>query len=171
MTLTLIGSSTTWGRTDPSHELPFTGGFPDGFGEIPDAFTDGEIGKLQSIVPGSGPRGVKNDPAVVGDNPNLPRDPDKFDGDIDAQREFRQRTIPSGLAKEIFLDVYERRASLSLTKNLQRRLFDAYVAKSREWTQTATVLSPRLKAISTRRRTASTTTNVCSFRRRCSTAR
>ena len=114
----------------PLYELPFTGGFPDGFGEIPDAFTDGEIGKLQSIVPGSGPRGVKNDPAVVGDNPNLPRDPDKFDGDIDAQREFRQRTIPSGLAKEIFLDVYERRASFEPgTKNLQRRLFDAYAAE------------------------------------------
>ena len=92
----------------PLYELPFTGGFPDNFGEPPDTFSDGEIGKLQSIVPGSGPRGVKNDPAVVGDNPNLPRDPDKFDGDIDEQREFRQRTIPSGLAKEIFLDVYER---------------------------------------------------------------
>src|SRR6266481_4500141 len=114
----------------PLYELPFTGGFPDGFGEIPDAFSDGEIGKLQSIVPGSGPRGVKNDPAVVGDNPNLPRDPDKFDGDIDAQREFRQRTIPSGLAKEIFLDVYERRASFEPSiKNLQRRLFDAYAAE------------------------------------------
>jgi len=114
----------------PLYELPFTGGFPDGFGEIPDAFTDGEIGKLQSIVPGSGPRGVKNNPAVVGDNPNLPRDPDKFDGDIDAQREFRQRTIPSGLAKEIFLDVYERRASFEPgTQNLQRRLFDAYAAE------------------------------------------
>jgi hypothetical protein len=114
----------------PLYELPFTGGFPDGFGEIPDAFSDGEIGKLQSIVPGSGPRGIKNDPTVVGDNPNLPRDPDKFDGDIDAQREFRQRTIPSGLAKEIFLDVYERPASFEPgTKNLQRRLFDAYAAE------------------------------------------
>ncbi len=114
----------------PLYELPFTGGFPDGFGEIPDAFSDGEIGKLQSIVPGSGPTGIKNDPAVVGDNPNLPRDPDKFDADVDAQREFRQRTIPSGLAKEIFLDVYERRASFEPgTKNLQRRLFDAYAAE------------------------------------------
>jgi hypothetical protein len=114
----------------PLYELPFTGGFPDNFGEPPDTFSDGEIGKLQSIVPGSGPRGVKNDPAVVGDNPNLPRDPDKFDGDIDEQREFRQRTIPSGLAKEIFLDVYERPASFEPgTKNLQRRLFDAYAAE------------------------------------------
>ncbi|SRR5713101_8776025 len=40
-----------------------------------------------------------------------PRDPDKFDADDDSQREFRQRFIPSGLANEIFLDVYERLAS------------------------------------------------------------
>ena len=41
---------------------------------------------------------------AVGDDPNLPRDPDKFDGDVDAQREFRQRGIPSGLANEVLLD-------------------------------------------------------------------
>lgn len=114
----------------PLYELPFTGGFPDDFGKAPDAFRDGEIGKLQSIVPGSGPRGVKNEPQVVGDNPNLPRDPDKFDGDVDAQREFRQRGIPSGLANEVYLDVYARPASFEPgVKNLQRRLFDAYAAE------------------------------------------
>src|SRR5258708_14676441 len=85
----------------PLYELPFTGGFPDNFGKAPDTFHDGEIGKLQSIVPGSGPRGINNGPRVVGDNPNLPRDPDKFDGTVDAQREFRQRGVPSGLANEI----------------------------------------------------------------------
>src|SRR6266403_838531 len=100
---------TNW--VHPLYELPFTGGFPDKFGGKPDAFQDGEIGALQSIVPGSGPAGVKNSPLTRGDDPNLPRDPDKFDGDIDAQREFRQRGIPSGLANEIFLDVYERLAS------------------------------------------------------------
>ena len=114
----------------PLYELPFTGGFPDGFGKAPDAFKDGEIGRLQSIVPGSGPRGIKNDPQVVGDNPNLPRDPDKFDGTVDAQREFRQRGIPSGLANEVYLDVYARPASFEPSvKNLQRRLFDAYAAE------------------------------------------
>jgi hypothetical protein len=114
----------------PLYELPFTGGFPDDFGKAPDAFQDGEIGKLQSIVPGSGPRGVTNDPRVVGDNPNLPRDPDKFDGTVDAQREFRQRGVPSGLANEIYLDVYARPASFEPgVKNLQRRLFDAYAAE------------------------------------------
>lgn len=114
----------------PLYELPFTGGFPDDFGKAPDTFKDGEIGKLQSIVPGSGPRGINNDANVVGDNPALPRDPDKFDGPVDAQREFRQRGVPSGLAHEIFLDVYERPASFEPNvKNLQRRLFDAYAAE------------------------------------------
>jgi len=114
----------------PLYELPFTGGFPDNFGRPPDTFQDGEIGKLQSIVPGSGPRGIMNDPRAVGDNPALPRDPDKFDGTIDAQREFRQRGVPSGLANEIYLDVYERPVSFEHNvKNLQRRLFDAYAAE------------------------------------------
>ncbi len=119
---------TNW--VHPLYELPFTGGFPDKFGAAPDAFEEGEIGKLQSIVPGSGPSGVKNDPRAVGDDPNLPRDPDKFDGTVDAQREFRQRGVPSALANEIFLDVYLRRASFEpRVRNLQQRLFDAYAVE------------------------------------------
>jgi len=119
---------TNW--VHPLYELPFPGGFPDKFGGAPDAFDDGEIGKLQSIVPGPGPSGAKNDPRAVGDDPNLPRDPDKFDGTVDAQREFRQRGVPSGLANEIFLDVYLRRASFEpQVKNLQQRLLDAYAAE------------------------------------------
>jgi hypothetical protein len=114
----------------PLYELPFTGGFPDNFGQAPDAFQDGEIGKLQSIVPGPGPSGEENKPQQVGDNPNLPRDPDKFDGDVEAQREFRERGVPSGLANEIYLDVYERLASFEpQVRNLQQRLFDAYTAE------------------------------------------
>src|SRR5438094_702601 len=62
---------TNW--VHPPYELPFTGGFPDQFGQAPDTFRDGEIGKLQSIVPGSGPAGIQNDPKVFGDNPSLPR--------------------------------------------------------------------------------------------------
>jgi hypothetical protein len=114
----------------PLYELPFTGGFPDNFGQAPEAFQDGEIGKLQSIVPGPGPSGEQQKPQVVGDNPNLPRDPDKFDGDVDAQREFRERGVPSGLANEIYLDIYERLASFEpQVRNLQQRLFDAYAAE------------------------------------------
>ena len=120
--------TTNW--IHPLYELPFTGGFPDKIGAPPDAFQDGEIGKLQSIVPGSGPAGVKNKPQVYGDNPNRPRDPDLFDADVDAQREFRQRFIPSGLANEILLDVYARPVSFEpRTKNLPERLFKAYAAE------------------------------------------
>jgi hypothetical protein len=75
---------------------------------------------------------VNNRASVYGDNPTLPRDPDKFDGDVDAQREFRYRNIPSGLAHEIFLDVYERLASFEPENHdLQRRLFDAYASEVR----------------------------------------
>ena len=80
----------------------------------------------------------KNDPVRYGDNPNNkgvlqasgPRDPDKFDADDDAQREFRQRFIPSGLAKEIFLDVYERATSFEPgVTDFKQRLFDAYAVE------------------------------------------
>jgi hypothetical protein len=121
--------TTNW--IHPLYELPFTGG-------IPGTFEAGQVGALQSIIPGSGPAGVKNDPLRYGDNPNTqgllqasgPRDPDKFDADVDSQREFRQRFIPSGLAKEIFLDVYERLTSFEPTvTDFKKRLFDAYAVE------------------------------------------
>lgn len=121
--------TTNW--IHPLYELPFTGG-------LPGTFEAGQLGALQSIIPGSGPSGVKNDPVRYGDNPNTtgvlqasgPRDPDKFDADIDSQREFRQRFIPSGLAKEILLDVYERVTSFEPgVADFKQRLFDAYAAE------------------------------------------
>jgi len=120
--------TTNW--IHPLYELPFTGGFPDKIGTPPDAFEDGEIGARQSIVPGPGPDGKPNKPQVYGDNPNRPRDPDLFDADVESQREFRQRFIPSGLAREIMLDVFARPESFEPhTKNLTQRLFKAYVAE------------------------------------------
>ncbi len=121
--------TTNW--IHPLYELPFTGG-------LPGTFEAGKVGALQSIVPGSGPAGIKNDPVRYGDNPNNrgviqasgPRDPDKFDADVDDQREFRQRFIPSGLANEVFLDVYERLASFEPSvHDFNQRLFDAYAAE------------------------------------------
>ena len=121
--------TTNW--IHPLYELPFTGG-------IPGTFEAGQVGALSSVVPGSGPSGVKNDPVHYGDNPNNsgviqasgPRDPDKFDAEDDSQREFRQRFIPCGLANEIFLDVYERRASFEpAVTDFKQRLFDAYAAE------------------------------------------
>jgi hypothetical protein len=121
--------TTNW--VHPLYELPFTGG-------IPGTFEAGQVGALQSIIPGSGPSGVQNDPVNYGDNPNTqgvlqasgPRDPDKFDAEDDAQREFRQRFIPSGLAKEILLDVYERVTSFEPgVTDFKKRLFDAYAVE------------------------------------------
>lgn len=103
----------------PLYELPFTGG------NVND-FNVGQLGKQTSIVPGSGPSGVQNSPTQYGDSPFLPRDPDKFDGDVDAQREFRYRSIPSGLANEVFLDVYERLVSFEPGVVGVKRLNDAY---------------------------------------------
>ena len=88
--------TTNW--IHPLYELPFTGGFPDSISGAADAFQEGEIGRLLSIIPGSGPSGVTLPASVVGDSPFRPRDPDLFDADVEAQREFRQRFIPSGLA-------------------------------------------------------------------------
>ena len=121
--------TTNW--IHPLYELPFTGG-------IPGTFEAGKVGALSSVVPGSGPNGITNDPMLYGDNPNNksviqasgPRDPDKFDADDDSQREFRQRFIPSGLANEVFLDVYERLASFEPgVGDFDQRLFDAYAAE------------------------------------------
>jgi hypothetical protein len=121
--------TTDW--VHPLYELPFTGG-------IPGTFEAEKVGALQSIIPGSGPNGSSNDPVRYGDNPNTqgviqasgPRDPDKFDAEDDAQREFRLRFIPSGLANEIFLDVYERPASFEPgVSDFTQRLFDAYAAE------------------------------------------
>jgi hypothetical protein len=121
--------TTNW--IHPLYELPFTGG-------IPGTFEVGEVGALQSIIPGSGPIGINNNPVGYGDNPNTtgviqasgPRDPDKFDAEDDSQREFRMRFIPSGLANEIFLDVYERVVSFEPdVKAFKQRLFDAYAAE------------------------------------------
>ena len=168
--------TTNW--IHPLYELPFTGG-------IPGTFEAGQVGALSVHHSWLGPEsGVKNDPVDYGDNPNNsgvlqasgPRDPDKFDADDDSQREFRQRFIPSGLANEIFLDVYERLASFEPgITDFNQRLFDAYAA---EVARVDTVMdltmamasSPRPKAMSILLRTDSRTTHGFSFRPRSSIA-
>lgn len=119
----------------PAYELPFTGGFPDRRATDPaDTFREGELGRFASIVPGDR-IGLNLDPRraiAFGDNPDLPRDPDKFDADDDAQREFRERFIPSNVANEVFLNAFERLESFrpELT-NLNRRLQEGYEAAIR----------------------------------------
>jgi hypothetical protein len=123
---------TDW--TPPTYELPFTGG-------LPGTFEQGQIGARSSIVPGSGPSGVTNQPQVAGDNPNNPRDPDRLldtslkDPDRpmklnDAHKETRLRFLPSGLANEVLLDAYVRLASFEPgVHSLKQRIFDGYAAE------------------------------------------
>jgi hypothetical protein len=123
---------TNW--VPPLYELPFTGG-------LPGTFEAGRIGALQSIVPGSGPSGVKNSARAYGDNPDIPRDPDRLQEnsltDIDRpmppdpeHAEMRLRFVPSGLGNEILLDAYVRLASFEPgVSNLRKRIFDAYAAE------------------------------------------
>jgi hypothetical protein len=126
----------------PLYETPFTGG-------IPGAYAAGQQYARLSLIPGSGPSGITNDKVAYGDDPNNPRDPDRgpnasptdpdrgpnaspTDPDRpttndDDQKETRLRFIPSGLANEIFLDVYERPASFEpAVTDTTTRLFDAY---------------------------------------------
>ncbi len=122
--------TTNW--IHPLYELPFAGGFPDRSAtQAADTYPDGEIGQLASIVPGNGPgeNQQKKNAVAFGDNPNRPRDPDLFDSNSDAQREFRERFVPSGIANEAFLNTFERLDSFEPAQgNLTQRLFDAYKA-------------------------------------------
>lgn len=116
----------------PLYELPFTGGFPDRRATDPaDTFEKGELGREASIVPGDriGLNRDKQRSIQFGDNPNLPRDPDKFDADDDSQREFRERFVPSAVAREVFLNVFERLDSFRPgLNNLEQRLEEGYRA-------------------------------------------
>ena len=122
--------TTNW--IHPLYELPFTGGFPDMSATEPaDTYQDGEIGQLASIVPGDGPGANQNQKNAVafGDNPDRPRDPDLFDSAVDSQREFRERFVPSGIAREAVLNAFERLDSFEPGgKNLTQRLLDGYKA-------------------------------------------
>jgi hypothetical protein len=122
--------TTNW--IHPLYELPFAGGFPDVSPTDPaDTYQDGEIAQMSSVVPGDeiGENLFKKLAVAFGDKPDRPRDPDLFDSNVDAQREFRQRFVPSGIAHEAFLNAFERLASFEPgTKNITKRLQDGYKA-------------------------------------------
>jgi hypothetical protein len=125
--------TTNW--IHPLYELPFAGGFPDRRATDPaDTYEDGELGRKASIVPGAeiGLNEHRGRTFHFGDNPNLPRDPDKFDADDDTQREFRERFIPSAVAREVFLNAFERLDSFRPDlHDLERRLEEGYEAAIR----------------------------------------
>jgi hypothetical protein len=122
--------TTNW--IHPLYELPFTGGFPDRRAtDAAESFRDGEIGREASIVPGDriGLNRDRQRTVQFGDDPKLPRDPDKFDADDDTQREFRQRFVPSGIARETFLNAFERLESFRPEiGNIEERLEEGYRA-------------------------------------------
>jgi hypothetical protein len=112
-----FNAGTNW--TFPLFELPFTGG-------VPGTFEGGVQYAFSSVVPGSGPAGVINLSPTLGDDPDDPRDPDRFEGENPDQVEFRNRFIPSGLANEILLDIFVRVESFMPGLGLPDRIFEAY---------------------------------------------
>jgi hypothetical protein len=112
-----FNAGTNW--TFPLYELPFTGG-------VPGTFEGGVQYAFSSVVPGSGPAGIINVSPTLGDDPDDPRDPDRFEGANPDQIEFRNRFIPSGLANEILLDIFVRVDSFMPGVGLPDRIFEAY---------------------------------------------
>ncbi len=108
----------------PHQEFPFAGGVPALHPPL-GSYDAGVLGHYHSIVPGSGPLGkTDNDPKIYGDNPDDPRDTDRFDTIDMKELEFRLRSVPSGLTEEIHRDVFMRRASFHPEENnLQTRLY------------------------------------------------
>ena len=119
--------STNW--IFPHYELPFTGGVP---GTFAAGLQYNNLAELRSVIPGSGPLGVKNNKLVYGDNPDDPRDPDR--GLVDdkgvpnrAHLEFRNRFIPSGLDQEILFNAFLRVKSFHpAVTDVGQRLFLSY---------------------------------------------
>jgi len=108
----------------PHYELPFTGGVP---GTFDAGLQYDNLTELRSVIPGSGPAGVTNNKLVYGDDPDNPRDPDRTEATDPAQREFRNRFIPSALDQEVLLSAFVRVASFHPgVTDVGQRLFLAY---------------------------------------------
>jgi hypothetical protein len=108
----------------PHYELPFTGGVP---GTFAGGLQYNNLTNLRSVIPGSGPEGVTNNKLFYGDNPDNPRDPDRTEATDPAQREFRNRFIPSALDQEVLLSAFVRVKSFRPdVTDVGTRLFLAY---------------------------------------------
>lgn len=89
----------------PHYEIIFSGGVP---GTYAAGLQYENLRDLQTVIPGSGPRGITNDKIAYGDNPDNPRDPDRTEATDPAQREFRLRFVPSAVDLEVLYDVFVR---------------------------------------------------------------
>ena len=117
-----FNAGTNW--VFPHYELPFTGGVP---GTFAAGLQYNNLTELRSVIPGSGPAGVTNDKLVYGDNPDDPRDPDRAEATNPAQKEFRNRFIPSALDEEVLLNAFLRVKSFRPNvTDVGQRLFLSY---------------------------------------------
>lgn len=98
-----FNSGTNW--IFPHYEVIFTGGVP---GTYAAGLQYNNLQSLQTVIPGSGPRGVINDKIAYGDNPDDPRDPDRTEATNPAQAESRLRIVPSAVDLEVLYDVFVR---------------------------------------------------------------
>ncbi len=115
----------------PHYEVIFSGGVP---GTYQAGLQYENLRDLQTVIPGSGPRGVINDKVIYGDDPNNPRDPDRTEAEPGSgQAEFRLRFIPSAVDREVLYNVFLRTTSFhpEVTDTAERFFlsFAAEVAK------------------------------------------
>jgi hypothetical protein len=112
----------------PHYEVIFSGGVP---GTYAAGLQYENLRELQTVIPGSGPRGVTNDKVLYGDDPDNPRDPDRFEAEPGSgQAEFRLRFNPSAVDREILYNVFLRTQSFhpSVT-DIPERFFLSYAAE------------------------------------------
>jgi hypothetical protein len=143
-----LNPNTNW--SFPTYEMFSTGGqvFDSNTMSIRDFYQNGfqysplgtgnddlDLPNADSRIPGDGPLGnfihntsIRNK-VQWGDNPRLPRDPDRtLDTCTDStQAETRLRFVPSGLAQQILLDAFMRRDSFNpRQQDIVQRVYLAY---------------------------------------------
>ncbi len=112
----------------PHYEVIFTGGVP---GTYAAGLQYENLRDLQTVIPGSGPRGITNDKVIYGDNPDDPRDPDRTEAEPGSgQAEFRLRFNPSAVDREILYNVFLRTQSFHPdVSDTAERFFLSYAAE------------------------------------------
>jgi hypothetical protein len=120
-----FNAGTNW--VFPHYEVVFSGGVP---GTFAAGLQYENLRNLQTVIPGSGPRGIINDKILYGDNPDDPRDPDRAEAEDPSQREFRNRFVPSAVDREILYNVFVRTQSFRPGESdVAERFFVSFAAE------------------------------------------
>jgi hypothetical protein len=121
-----FNAGTNW--VFPHYEVIFSGGVP---GTYAAGLQYENLRNLQTVIPGSGPRGITNDKVLYGDNPDNPRDPDRTEAEPGSgQAEFRLRFNPSAVDREILYNVFLRTQSFHpAVTDTAERFFLSYAAE------------------------------------------